>query len=207
MLVGMDPVEPDAVRIGAVGIDIGERRHVPAGVPFLAARHAGLATHAGVEIDDEPKLLLRRGGKARHRTRSRPRRNWAPKLSQRGFGAVPGGAASDANCGSASRTSLAAHLRKRTRRSNHAACPVIGSAFGRRWPDASAGKASQMAWLSKKPRVPSGASVSSIAAPRRFPIAFQVQTVSGLTPSTTRICPLTLPCELSIQTQSLSPRP
>ena len=44
-------------------------------------------------------------------------------------------------------------------------------------------------------------------APARLPMAFQVQTVCGLTPSIRLICALTRPWGLSIQTQSSSARP
>ncbi len=53
LLIGMDAVEPDAVGAAAIGLHVGQRRHVAAGVPFLAARHAGLAADAGIEVDDE----------------------------------------------------------------------------------------------------------------------------------------------------------
>ena len=69
LLVGVDAVEPDAVGVAGIGIDVGERRHVAAGVPFLAARHAGLAADAGVEVDDEAELFLGRAaaGSSSHR--------------------------------------------------------------------------------------------------------------------------------------------
>ena len=60
-LEGVDAVEPHAQGIGAVGLAIGERRHVPAGVPLLAVDRAGVTADADVEIDDESELLLRSG--------------------------------------------------------------------------------------------------------------------------------------------------
>src|SRR5690606_20371239 len=48
-LVAMDAVEPRPVRVGAVGVLVGQRRRVAARIPFLAARRAGLAADAGVE--------------------------------------------------------------------------------------------------------------------------------------------------------------
>jgi hypothetical protein len=52
-LVAVDAVEPGARRVHAIGVDVGQRRGVAAGVPLLAAHHAGLAADAGVEVDDE----------------------------------------------------------------------------------------------------------------------------------------------------------
>jgi hypothetical protein len=49
----VDAVEPDAVGLGAVGVEIGQRRRDAAGVPFLAVDRAGMAPDADVEIDDE----------------------------------------------------------------------------------------------------------------------------------------------------------
>ena len=66
VLIGVHAVEPDAVGMPAKGIDVGQRRHVAAGVPFLAGRHAALAADSCVEVDDEPELFLRRCGKAGH---------------------------------------------------------------------------------------------------------------------------------------------
>ena len=56
-LVGVHAVEPGAVRIAAVGVLVGQRRGIAAGVPLLAACRAGLAADAGVEIDHQPELL------------------------------------------------------------------------------------------------------------------------------------------------------
>jgi hypothetical protein len=56
----VDAVEPHAVRMRAVGIAVGQRRRVAAGVPFLAVHGAGMATDARVEIDDEAELFLAR---------------------------------------------------------------------------------------------------------------------------------------------------
>ena len=57
-LIGMHAVEPGAVRIAAVGVLVGQRRRIAAGVPFLAARRAGLTADAGVEIDHQAELLV-----------------------------------------------------------------------------------------------------------------------------------------------------
>src|SRR4029077_3344530 len=53
----MDAIEPDAVGVFAVGLVIRQRRVMAAGVPLLAVHRAGMATDAGVEIDDEAELL------------------------------------------------------------------------------------------------------------------------------------------------------
>ena len=54
----VDAVEPDAVRIGAVGIVIRQRRRMSPGVPFLAVHCAGVTADAGVQIDDEAQFDL-----------------------------------------------------------------------------------------------------------------------------------------------------
>src|SRR5205814_9662805 len=56
----MDAVEPYAPGVVAIGVEIGQRSHVAAGIPFLASRRAGVAADADVEIDDQPQLLLAR---------------------------------------------------------------------------------------------------------------------------------------------------
>ncbi len=63
---GVDPVEPYAQRIGAIGIEIGHRRHMAAAVPFLAIDGAGMTAHANVEVDDEPELFAARRRQACH---------------------------------------------------------------------------------------------------------------------------------------------
>ena len=55
---GMDAVEPDPPGILAIGLEIGERPHMPAAVPFLARGGAGMAADADIEVDDEAKLFL-----------------------------------------------------------------------------------------------------------------------------------------------------
>ncbi len=56
----VDAVEPRAGDVGAVRVLVGQCRAVAAGVPFLAAHHAGMAADADVEVDDQPELLRRR---------------------------------------------------------------------------------------------------------------------------------------------------
>ena len=70
-LEAVDAVEPGAVGGGAVGVRVGERAGVAAGVPGLAGRDAGVAADAGVEVDDQAQLLLARGdgGVLGHRRR------------------------------------------------------------------------------------------------------------------------------------------
>src|SRR5262249_53335568 len=56
-LEAVDAVDPHAHRVGAVGVLVGQRGHVPAGVPLLAVDGAGMAAHAEIEVDDEAELL------------------------------------------------------------------------------------------------------------------------------------------------------
>ena len=56
-LEGMHAVEPSAGNIRAIGVLVGKGGAVAAGVPFLAVDHAGMATDAGVEVDDEAELF------------------------------------------------------------------------------------------------------------------------------------------------------
>ena len=53
----VDAVEPYPVSVGAVGIEVGQRRRMAAAVPFLARGRAGMAADADVEVNDETKLL------------------------------------------------------------------------------------------------------------------------------------------------------
>ena len=55
----LDAVEECAGRVLAVGILVAERPRLAGIVPFLAARHAGMAADAHVQVDDQRKLLLR----------------------------------------------------------------------------------------------------------------------------------------------------
>jgi hypothetical protein len=57
-LEGMDAVEPHAPGLVTVGVEVGQWRHVPAGVPFLARGRAGVAADTDIEVDDEAELLL-----------------------------------------------------------------------------------------------------------------------------------------------------
>ena len=65
-LEGVDAVEPGAADVGAVGILVRQRAAVAARVPFLAVHHAGMAAHAGVQVDHKAEFLLGRGGKLGH---------------------------------------------------------------------------------------------------------------------------------------------
>ena len=86
VLEGVDAIEPHAVGARAIGIEIGQRRHLAAGVPFLAARHAGMAADAGVEIDDEAELFCRSrpAGWSLARSRARGGRRRQSELSRAG---------------------------------------------------------------------------------------------------------------------------
>ena len=77
-LEAVDAVEPDAQGIRSIRIEIGQRRHMPAAVPFLAIDCAGMTSHADVEIDDEAELPGARRGQAGHRAVSRRPRKRAP---------------------------------------------------------------------------------------------------------------------------------
>ena len=57
--IRMHPVEPHPMRLGAVGIGIGQGAEVAAVVPFLARDRAGVAADAGVEVDHEAELSRR----------------------------------------------------------------------------------------------------------------------------------------------------
>ena len=117
-----------------------------------------------------------------------------------------GGARSASGCGDTTPASSGAARSIRTRRSYHAAWPVTGSLLAWRKPSC-AGSHSEMTWFSRKPCVASGLSVVRPQAPARLPMAFQVQTVSGFTPSISRSWHLSRPARLSTQTQSSSPSP
>src|SRR5210317_1976252 len=91
------------------------------------------------------------------------------------FGPRPTGDVSVSNCGCVPFGGDV--FSTRTRRSNHAACPVIGSEFDQRSPSPLGGNSSEIKWFKRNPLFASGASGSNAHAPRRLPIAFQVQIV------------------------------
>src|SRR2546430_1766649 len=72
LLEGVDAVEPDAPGAGTIRVEIGQRRHMAAGIPFLAGRGAGLAADTDIEVDDEPEFLAVRSrlGQRGHRDAS-----------------------------------------------------------------------------------------------------------------------------------------
>ena len=99
-LVAVHAVQPSATGLRAVGVLVGERRRMAAGVPFLTSDHAGLAANAGVEVDHqaEPPGRASRGagwssGLAKllpvPRGR-RPRRQTGGRASGANSGARPG---------------------------------------------------------------------------------------------------------------------
>ena len=57
-LVGMDPVQEAANRVRAISVRIAQGRAVVLGVPTLTSRHAGMAAHASVEVDDQSERFL-----------------------------------------------------------------------------------------------------------------------------------------------------
>src|SRR5262245_48014682 len=70
-LVGMDTVEPSAVRISPVRVMIRERRRITAGVPLLATRRTCLTADARVEIDHQAELAVGCIGESGHGPNSR----------------------------------------------------------------------------------------------------------------------------------------
>ena len=95
---------------------------------------------------------------------------------------------------------------RRTRRSNQAAWPVTGSEFEGAWPS-TAGRRSGIRWLSRKPRVASGAAGSRAQAPGRLPMAFQVQTVAGFCASISATGTVMRPWGETTSAQSPSSKP
>ncbi len=55
--ISVDTIEPGAMRVGAIRFKVTQGCAVTACVPLFAAGHAGLASDAGIEIDDEAELL------------------------------------------------------------------------------------------------------------------------------------------------------
>src|SRR6185437_8119857 len=187
-LEGVDAVEPDAVRLGIVRGQVGERPGAAASVPLLAGDGAGMAADADIEIDDEAELPLRRlcrqAGHRRAFSRGRCR----------GRGASPAGTPSGGSASPSTASGCAGS--RRMRRSYHAACPVTGSELARRG-SSPGGSRSEIAGLSRKARVASAASGARFHAAARLAMAFHVHTVSGLTPSTRRIWHLRRRCALT----------
>jgi hypothetical protein len=56
-LEGLHAVEEGSRRVGAVGVVVREETGLARRVPLLAARHAGMAADAHVEVDDQGELL------------------------------------------------------------------------------------------------------------------------------------------------------
>ena len=54
---GVNPVQPGARYVGAVGVLVGQRVAVAAGIPLLAIDDAGMAADADVQIDDEAEFF------------------------------------------------------------------------------------------------------------------------------------------------------
>ena len=112
-LIAVDAVQPDAGRVRAIGVTVGERSRIALRVPLLAGGGAGLATHAGVEVNDETQFFLV------------GLRSWERgHLRLRSF-------ARTGNCGWLS-ADWSAALSTRTLRSYQAACPVTGSLLEKR---------------------------------------------------------------------------
>src|SRR5437764_15419946 len=58
LLEGMDAVEPHAPGAVAIGIEVGQRRRMPPGIPFLAGGGAGMTADAQIEVDHQAELFL-----------------------------------------------------------------------------------------------------------------------------------------------------
>jgi len=58
-LEGVDAVQPGTGNIDTIGVLIGQRGAITAGIPFLAVDDAGMAADADVEIDDEAEFFRR----------------------------------------------------------------------------------------------------------------------------------------------------
>ena len=131
-LVVPDAVEPDAGGLCAVGVVIGEwAANRRCAVPFLARRCARVAAHARVEIDHQTELHVRVGRRHSGQRITAGRATPAASASGGAQGAVP--------------CSPLSHFVRRTRTSNHAAWPVIGSELVMRRPSSPRfGKCSQI---------------------------------------------------------------
>src|ERR1700735_1525092 len=169
-LVGMDAIEPDAVRLLAIRLIVRQRRGMATRVPFLAIHRASVAADTSIEIDDKAEFFgSRQGvGNAGH---CDVFPLLAPKRRRLGWSGAKGGSIA-AGCGAVSSSVSGSQRAMFTVRSNQAAWPVTGSLFDRSLPSPSAGRYSEIKWLSRKPVRDSGASLSSVQAPERLPIAF-----------------------------------
>ena len=128
-------VEPDAPGAGVlailafgagIGVPIGHRGGMAAGIPFFAIHRAGVTADADIQVDDQTELgCAWRGGQTGH-CRS-PLAPYLKMASPRGTVAT---GVSAGNCGSEvspGRSSVA--FSTLTLRSNQAAWPVTGSAL------------------------------------------------------------------------------
>src|SRR5215831_13507931 len=59
-LEGVNAIEPDAQRLFAVGVKIGQRSGDAARVPLFAIDCTGMTTDADIKINHEPEVLARR---------------------------------------------------------------------------------------------------------------------------------------------------
>src|SRR5690348_5233950 len=123
----VDAVEPDAERVRAIGIEIGQRRHLAAAVPFLAVHRTGVTADANVEVDDQAELLCAWRRQARHRFASLRPRKCAPYFRIAAGAFRPASRGSAGSCGDVSAWGCGTVLMRRTFRSYQAAWPVTGS--------------------------------------------------------------------------------
>ena len=59
-LVGVHAIQPDAVWMILISVEIRQRRGMARGVPLLAVHRAGVAANTGVQVDDEAEFLCAR---------------------------------------------------------------------------------------------------------------------------------------------------
>src|SRR6185437_6375243 len=189
--IRMHTVEPHAVGLRPLLVVIRQRAELPAVVPFLAAHRTGMATDAGIEVDDQSESLGPWGSIGQHGHQP----VLEARLSRTGFAPSRGATSADA---SRPQGSIA------TVTSNQAACPVTGSEFECGASAPSFGRYSEMTWLRRNARRNSGELCRRAQAPARLPIAFQVQTVSRLTPVIVRTWHLSFPLREWTHTQSSS---
>jgi hypothetical protein len=47
----MNSIEPNTIRVGAIGVRIRQRRRKPAAIPFFAANRTGMAPDTGIKVN------------------------------------------------------------------------------------------------------------------------------------------------------------
>ena len=54
--VGVHAVQPDAIWMVLIRVEVAQRRGVAGGIPLLAVHRAGMAADAGVQVDDQAEF-------------------------------------------------------------------------------------------------------------------------------------------------------